>query len=274
MKKFLLCWAVLCGALALGCVQAERRGVLDGAYISTARPAISVRAAQLPLLGNGRWHIQLADTDMVGGLPVRVWLAVYGAGAPQGPLAIVAHAEVPQGWFWDGASRRPFSVDPGVELLGDVGFQASTAIVRGPRDPFAAFAGADADKSGQPAAWLVRQFAARANFDRDKIVLEYREPLPAELISPLWKFPARICCGPLSNAPVRPLWWAPLRRTGRARRRARCRRCAGSMWIRIFWARFRVRSFCSRAEDTGCLRHRSPGGPQRITGASGLKNAA
>ena len=79
MKKFLLCWAVLCGALALGCVQAERRGVLDGAYISTARPAISVRAAQLPLLGNGRWHIQLADTDMVGGLPVRVWLAVYGA---------------------------------------------------------------------------------------------------------------------------------------------------------------------------------------------------
>ena len=181
MKKFLLCWAVLCGALALGCVQAERRGVLDGAYISTARPAISVRAAQLPLLGNGRWHIQLADTDMVGGLPVRVWLAVYGAGAPQGPLAIVAHAEVPQGWFWDGASRRPFSVDPGVELLGDVGFQASTAIVRGPRDPFAAFAGADADKSGQPAAWLVRQFAARANFDRDKIVLEYREPLPAEL---------------------------------------------------------------------------------------------
>jgi hypothetical protein len=132
-------------------------------------------------MGNGRWHVQLPDTDMVGGLPVRVWLAVYGAAAPQGALAIVAHAEVPQGWFWDGASRRSFSVDPGVELLGDMGFQASTAIVSAKRDPFTALAGVKEETDGRPTAWLVRQFMARANFDRDKIVLEYREPLPAEL---------------------------------------------------------------------------------------------
>lgn len=118
---------------------------------------------------------------MAGGLPIRVWLAVYGAGDIS-PMAVVAQAEVPQGWYWDGIMRRPFSVDDGVEVFDGVGYQACTYIVDSSRDPFGALV-AGKTPEGRPVRWLARGFAARYNFNDDKIIMEYREPLPAGIES-------------------------------------------------------------------------------------------
>ena len=78
--------------------------------------------------------------------------------------------------------RRPFSVDEGVEVFDGVGYQACTYIVDNGHDPFGALV-ADKTTTGQPVRWLARGFAARYNFNDDKIIMEYREPLPAGIES-------------------------------------------------------------------------------------------
>ncbi|WP_165065066.1 DUF4851 domain-containing protein [Desulfovibrio sp. ZJ200] len=170
--------------LAAGCTGAQQRGMIGSLYVSTARPAISIEAKNLPLRTAGRSVVNLPWSSVLGGLPIRVWLAVYGATSPQSPMAIVAQAEVPAGWYWDGIMRRPFSVDESVEIFDNVAYQACTYIVDGARDPFADLVkGQEAANGEKPLRWIARGFAARYNFNDDKIILEYREPLPAEITS-------------------------------------------------------------------------------------------
>jgi hypothetical protein len=161
-----------------GCAAALQRGMSGAAYVSTARPAVSLQAARLPLLVAGEGRATLLGDSMPAGAQVRVWLAVYGDASAESPLAIAAHAEVQNGWYWDGIMRRPFSVNEGVEVVGDWEFQACTYIVEGGRDPFGALGAGDADR---PARWIVRGLAARTNFYADKIILEYRERLPESI---------------------------------------------------------------------------------------------
>lgn len=169
---------------AAGCTGAQQRGMLGSMYVSTARPAIAMEAKNLPLRTAGRSVVNLTWSSVLGGLPVQVWLAVYGATGPQSPMAIVAQAEVPDGWYWDGIMRRPFSVDEGVEIFDNVAYQACTYIVDGNRDPFGALVKDVPTADGQESVrWIARGFAARYNFNEDKIILEYREPLPAEITS-------------------------------------------------------------------------------------------
>lgn len=164
-----------------GCADALQRGMLGNAYISTARPAIMLEAKNMPLMLAGRGSCNMAWTGMIGGLPISVWLAVYGEGG-LAPLAIVAQAQTPDGWYWDGIMRQPFSVDEGTEVFNDVTYQACTFIVNPANDPFGELVtGVQAD--GRPQLWMVRAYAARFNFDDDKIILQYREPLPAGITS-------------------------------------------------------------------------------------------
>ncbi|MDR2572805.1 MAG: DUF4851 domain-containing protein [Desulfovibrio sp.] len=179
MKLSAACCAIALMMCLLACPAARQRGMNGAAYVSTAKPAISLRAATLPLLAGGEGQASLLAGSMPIGAPVRVWLAAYGEASPQGPLAIVAHAEVQRGWYWDGAMRRPFSVNEGVEVLGGLEFQACTYLVDGERDPFTALVGAE----GLPIRWIARGFAARTNFYEDKIILEYRERLPENVTS-------------------------------------------------------------------------------------------
>lgn len=165
--------------LLTGCMGAQQRGMQGSAYVSTSRPAISMKAADLPLITGGEGNINLNWAGMAGGVPVRTWVAAYGKGNVQSPLAVVALAELPQGWYWDGDERRPFSVDNGVEVFNDVAYQAGTYIVDGKNDPFAELEGAT--DAARPVRWLARGFAARYNFNDTKIILEYREPLPENL---------------------------------------------------------------------------------------------
>ena len=113
------CCVVLVLSVFSGCTAALQRGMSGAAYVSTARPAVSLQAARLPLLVAGEGRATLLGDSMPAGAQVRVWLAVYGDTSAESPLAIAAHAEVQNGWYWDGIMRRPFSVNEGVEFVGD-----------------------------------------------------------------------------------------------------------------------------------------------------------
>lgn len=177
MRKLMsIALLLLCPIFLSACADALQRGLLNDAYISTARPSITLKAKDMPLMTGGQGMASLEWSSMLGGLTVDVWLAVYGEGG-LAPLAIVAQAQVPSGWYWDGIMRRPFSVDEGVEVFDGVGYQACTFVIDPANDPFGALVtGTKAD--GSPQKWMVRAYAARYNFNNDKIIMEYREPLP------------------------------------------------------------------------------------------------
>lgn len=179
-KTVMMCLLALFVCIA-GCKYAMQRGMLGDMYISTARPAIALGAKNMPLLAAGQGSCNLVWSDMLGGLPIQMWLAVYGEGG-LAPLAITAQAQVPEGWYWDSNLRRSFSVDQGMEVFNDTTFQACTFIVNPANNPFGALiTGVRPD--GQPQLWIGRSFAARYNFNVDKIILEYLEPLPADITS-------------------------------------------------------------------------------------------
>ena len=179
MNKMLFCFALCLVAMMAGCTGMLQRGMQGSAYVSTARPGISMQAVNMPLITGGEGNAMLGGAGVIGGLPLNAWFAVYGKGDPQSPMAIVAMAEVPQGWYWDSDGQRPFSVDKGVEVFNNVGYAASTYIVDSKKDPFSAVAGLNSESKSM--RWLVRGFAARYNFNDTKVVMEYREPLPENL---------------------------------------------------------------------------------------------
>lgn len=169
---------ILLGVFALaGCEGALQRGMLGDAYVSTARPSITVAVKGMPVMTSGRGIANLFWSGMMGGLSIELWMAVYGSGG-LAPLAIVAQAQTPQGWHWDGIMTRPFSVDQGEEVFDGVSYQACTFLIDNPaEDAFGELVTA-VKPDGQPQKWMARAFAARYNFNDDKIIMEYREPLP------------------------------------------------------------------------------------------------
>lgn len=164
-----------------GCKYALQRGMVDNSYISTARPAIAVAVNNLPLMTSGQGMASLDWSDMLGGLNIQMWMAVYGAGG-LAPLAIVAQANVPQGWYWDGILYKTFSVDQNIENFGGVGYQVCTFIVNPQKSPFGGLV-TGIMPDGQPQLWIARYMAARYNFNDSKIILQYMEPLPAGISS-------------------------------------------------------------------------------------------
>lgn len=171
----------LCATLLCACSQALQRGMLDNAYISTARPSITVAVNNLPLLEAGRATYNLNWTGMMGGLPIEMWIAIYGEGG-LAPMAITTQAQTPQDWFWDSITPRPFSVDESTAAFNGVTYTAWSYIVDPAKDPFGALV-TGVRPDGQPQLWIARAFAARYNFNNDKIILEYREPLPEGITS-------------------------------------------------------------------------------------------
>jgi hypothetical protein len=178
MKNFsrpLLLFAII---LLAGCATAPlQRGILDAGLLSTSRPAVYVKAPNIPFLVGGQGRASLYKTGVMGGLPVKIWLAAYGQGSADAPLAIAALAELPSSWYWDSDGRPADCVDEGLELFGHTGYQAATYVVKSRRDPFAPLVAAEEQQSLQ---WLARRFVARFHFNACKLVLEYREALPPE----------------------------------------------------------------------------------------------
>lgn len=167
--------------LLAGCGQSLQRGMLDNAYVSTSRPSITIAVNNLPLMEAGRGMCNMPWTGELGGLPVDVWIAVYGEGG-LAPMAITAQAQTPQNWYWDSITPRPFSVNEDTVAYNGVTYMAWSYIVDPAKDPFGSLC-TGTRPDGQPQLWIARAFAARYNFNMDKIILEYREPLPAAITS-------------------------------------------------------------------------------------------
>ena len=83
-------------------------------------------------------------------------------------------------WEWDPLSfSGPMAQQNMGTVFGGESFYGSVRIVNGAKDPFAPlFAPEDQWASLD---WLVQRFACLNDFRRSKLILEYREPLPASL---------------------------------------------------------------------------------------------
>lgn len=108
-------------------------------------------------------------------------VSVYGTDAAS-PVAIVALSFVPQQRLGMGplSFSGPYGpAEPWGPCLAERASTGSVRIVNGAKDPFAPlFAPEDQWASLD---WLVQRFACLNDFRRSKLILEYREPLPASL---------------------------------------------------------------------------------------------
>lgn len=193
MKFLTSCLALLLFVLA-GCTAAQQRGMSGDTYVSTSRPAFSATAKNLPLLAAGFGRASLMEAGVIGGLNVNAWIAVYGKSDGQGPLAIIAQGELDEPWYWNSALYHPFAIHEGADVINGLGVETCTYMVSKTRDAFlplmdpkaAASVREDEDKPSR--RWIARVFACRTNFNRGKIIFEYREPLP-EAIQSLTSIP-------------------------------------------------------------------------------------
>lgn len=162
---------LLCG----GC-QGLQRGFIESVFVSEKDPQIQVHVKDLPLKTAGFTNVRLDGTNNVAGLPVDLWLAVYGAENPQSSMAIIAHAQLPESWEWDHDSTPPFSRNVGAVAINNTTFQTCTYIAESQRDAFFSVCGAEKGS----VRWIVRRYASRSAFGREKLTFEYREILSSD----------------------------------------------------------------------------------------------
>lgn len=182
MKKYLcLLFFPVCIFCALcSCATVQQRGMAGAQYVSTSNPTIAIGVSdELPLLSGGSFDTKLTECGVLGGLSVNSWLATFG-NQQLGPLTVIAHAELPARWYWDAVSPHPFSVESGTETIGDLSFEAWTYVIKNRRNAFWMLSDKEDANAGR---WIVRCFARRTDFDRGKLVLEYRERLPENIES-------------------------------------------------------------------------------------------
>ena len=158
------------------------RGVADGMLVSPARPAVAVKPAADFASVDAR-RVDLSPSVQNGMLQATSVQAVYAMySRPQAPAHLVALLAVSQnGETW------PVEPEPGFppirhkkqDINGFSGF-ADTYVLDSKDDPWA---------SDEPGLWengsLVRRFTFVLWFYKAKLIVEYREPLPAPSDMPL-----------------------------------------------------------------------------------------
>lgn len=158
------------------------RGVESGKLVSGGQPPLTVSCV-LPLNTAGSAN-PFIMTD-VGFQTPATWLAVYGAESPTSPLAIAVFSEAPERMHWDFAS---FSlVDGPVNgevLFGGRAFASALRIIDAANDPFTPLLGLQTEKASE-LRWLAQRYTVLTHFRQGKVILEYREPLPAWADTPL-----------------------------------------------------------------------------------------
>ncbi len=177
MKTIRLCLLSCLVALAVACTPLHR-GFEGATLVSPARPDVALVAEGLPILAQGRLTPFL-QTDNGYQFP-ETYLAVYGKDS-RSPLAIVMLALVPSNiWEWDPLSfSGPLAVQTAGAAFGGRSFYGNIRIVNGAQDPFSPLV-AQEDQWAS-VNWLAQRFAVLEDFNKAKIILEYREPLPASL---------------------------------------------------------------------------------------------
>ena len=169
--------ALGCATLALMACTPLMRGVQNGSVVSDAQPPVTMTST-LPVRVSGRAD-PFVNTDR-GFVTPEAAVAVYGGETAEAPMAIVAFAAAPDLMRWDFPSFC--YVDGPVTTQVNFGGQVFSGAVRkvnGERDPFAILV-APQDKVAD-VWWLAQRFTVLDNFYQSKLILEYREPLPASL---------------------------------------------------------------------------------------------
>lgn len=164
-------------ALALMACTPLMRGMQNGSVVSDASPRVTM-SSTLPLKVSGRAN-PFVNTDMGFQTPESV-VAVYGAASADTPMAIVAFSEAPTRMRWDLPSFCYVDGPVTTQVaFGGQSFSGAVRKVNGANDAFTPLV-APADKAAE-IWWLAQRFTVLDNFNQSKLILEYREPLPASL---------------------------------------------------------------------------------------------
>ena len=158
------------------------RGVADGMLVSPARPAVAVRPAPAFALADAR-RADLAPPvqgSMLHSTSVQVFYALYDRETPDPARLAAVLAISPQKETWPVQPEMDFPVlrHQALDLDGFSGF-ADTYVLPAADDPW----------HDEAEAWtggsLVRRFTFILWFYKAKLIVEYREPLPAPTDLPL-----------------------------------------------------------------------------------------
>lgn len=156
-----------------------KRGMVGTQMVSSARPAVEMSVPSLPLRTAGFTVASVTTGDALGGVPVEAWLAVYGGTTLTEPMAIVSLAVTPSSYVWDSDMSHVFSVDKGIVEYDGATYHTCTYVITGERDAFSSLL---PPQDGKGTKFLARRFAHRSNFNENKVTLEYREPLPEDIV--------------------------------------------------------------------------------------------
>lgn len=192
--KFTL-FLVITGLLLLAACTPLRRGFDGNALVSPARPSFSVGPCPdlpLPLLAAGQIR-PFVYTSSGHALPETL-VAVYGT-TEKAPLAVSVLSLVPDDiWTWDfpSYSYRDGPVSSRVDLGGEV-FSGSLHVIEGEKDAFTLVVCGGDEEKRKAVRWLAQRYSRLFFFRQAKLILEYREPLPASLeglvpgeVVPIW----------------------------------------------------------------------------------------
>ena len=171
----------VCCSLMAACTPLMR-GFNNHELVSTGFPPITI-SSPLPPLTEGQGTAFIEGSSLL--ISADYWLSVYNAGDFASPMAIAVYTTAPGGFEW--ASSSASFIDYPVIGTADFGgqsFNVSVRFARAKNDPFAPLV-IPAEKlkeSGDQMHWLACRFVdMSANFWKTKIILEYREPIPANM---------------------------------------------------------------------------------------------
>lgn len=173
--RFFLLW---CMVVAISACTPFYRGFEGSTLVSPARPDVSVSVVDMPMLAHGQ-IAPFLNTDQGYQFPETLVLRIRNGRRVSrshcGPF-LCAQQQLGE---WTRCPSAAMAQQNMGTVFGGESFYGSVRIVNGAKDPFAPlFAPEDQWASLD---WLVQRFACLNDFRRSKLILEYREPLPASL---------------------------------------------------------------------------------------------
>lgn len=175
MKK-ILALLTLVMLTTVGCAPLLRGTSGDG-LASTAKPDVLITVPSMPVVVSGAANPEIYTT--VGYEAAQVWYQLNApAGAANKVQTVIMIAETPTDWEWN------LNVTPALEVadvrgaaFGGQTFEGATYLLPSDKDAFTQIV-VQRDGSS-PQMWLARRFTRLDNFRTIKLVLEYREAMPA-----------------------------------------------------------------------------------------------
>ncbi len=201
MTKLILVVSVIVFVGVAGCLAVRSplvRGlgqdpVSGGMLASSALPAVAVKPAEdMRLVAAGRVSVPVTREGMFNGIPSAAgWYALHAN--PSGAQLTAILAEAPDRMRWPvnptfTEHRGAVSLRTGSEERDGMNLSTCTFIRQEKDDPWMPLYAAQG--KGWEGPLLVRQYVWRGINDSFKLMIEYREALPADILLPLADDPA------------------------------------------------------------------------------------